>query len=75
MVDLITGTIQENKANKTAEALSRLVANKTKVVRNDDVVEIVVESSKHDSNLAVKIMKTAQDEFESKMYISVSFKE
>ncbi len=40
----------------------------------DDVVEIVVENSKHDSNLAVKIMKTAQEEFDSQMYISVSFK-
>lgn len=41
----------------------------------DDVVEIVVENSKHDSNLAVKIMKSAQEEFENQMYISVSFKE
>lgn len=41
----------------------------------DDVVEIVVENSKHDNNLAVKIMKSAQEEFENQMYISVSFKE
>ena len=42
---------------------------------DDDVVEIVVESEKHDSNLAVKIMKSAQEEFETQMYISVSFRE
>ena len=41
----------------------------------DDVVEIVVENNKHDNNLAVKIMKSAQEEFENQMYISVSFKE
>lgn len=41
----------------------------------NDVVEIVIESSKHDNNLAVKIMQSAQKEFESQMYISVSFKE
>ena len=41
----------------------------------DDVVEIIVENSKHDSNLAVKIMQSAQKEFENQMYISVSFKE
>lgn len=41
----------------------------------DDVVEIVVQSKIHDSNLAVKIMQSAQKEFETQMYISVSFKE
>ena len=40
LIDVIMGTYQENKANKTAEALSNLVANKTKVVRDDDVIEI-----------------------------------
>lgn len=42
---------------------------------DDDVVEIIISSEKHDSNLAVKIMKSAQEEFENQMYISVSFKE
>lgn len=41
----------------------------------DDVVEIVVNNKAHDSALAVKIMKSAQEEFTSPMYISVSFKE
>ena len=41
----------------------------------DDVVEIVVNNKAHDANLAVNIMKSAQEEFDSPMYISVSFKE
>ena len=34
LVDVSLGTYQENKANNTAEALSRLVTVKTKVLRN-----------------------------------------
>ena len=34
------GTYQENKANNTAEALSKLVKEKTKVVRNGKVIKI-----------------------------------
>ena len=41
-VDLIMGTFQEKKANNTAEALSNLVKEKVKVLR--DGVEILVES-------------------------------
>ena len=40
LIDIIMGTYQENKANNTAEALASLVKEKTKVVRNGDVVEI-----------------------------------
>ena len=40
LIDIIMGTYQENKANNTAEALAELVTEKTKVVRNDDVIEI-----------------------------------
>ena len=40
LIDIIMGTYQENKANNTAEALASLVTEKTKVVRNGDVVEI-----------------------------------
>ena len=74
---------EELKYISRIEGLEDVIKNKIKeeyglnsfVKIEDDVVEIVVENSKHDSNLAVKIMKMAQDEFESKMYISVSFKE
>ena len=42
MVDLIMGTYQENKANNTAEALSKLVTVKNKVLRDGE--ETVIDS-------------------------------
>ena len=42
---------------------------------SDDVVDVVVSSKNHDKSLAVNIMKSLQEEFDAKMYISVSFKE
>ncbi|MBQ8472171.1 MAG: SpoIIIAH-like family protein [Bacilli bacterium] len=42
---------------------------------SDDVVDVVISSTNHDKSLAVNIMKSLQEEFETKMYISVSFKE
>ena len=40
LVDVIMGTYQENKANNTAEALSKLVKVKSKVVRDGKIVNI-----------------------------------
>ena len=40
----------------------------------DDVMEVVINSGKHDVNLAVKIMTALEKEYQD-MYISVSFKE
>lgn len=40
-----------------------------------DIVDVVVSSSNHDKSLAVNIMKSLQEEFKEKMYISISFKE
>ncbi len=42
---------------------------------DNDIVDVVVNSKNHDKSLAVNIMKSLQEEFEDKMYISVSFKE
>ncbi len=42
---------------------------------SDDIVDVVVNSKTHDSSLVVNIMKSVQEEFQDKMYISVSFKE
>ena len=39
----------------------------------DDVIEIVINSEKHDTNLAVKIMSLIEKDYDN-MYISVSFK-
>ena len=40
LVDIILGTYQENKANNTAEALEKLVTEKTKVIRNGKIVKV-----------------------------------
>jgi len=42
---------------------------------NDDTISVVINSSNHDKSLVVNIMKSIQEEFQNKMYISVSFKE
>ena len=42
---------------------------------DNDIVDVVVKSSNHDKSLAVNIMKSLQEEFTDKKYISVSFKE
>ena len=39
----------------------------------DDIIEITINSDKHDTNLAVKIMSSIEKDYEN-MYISVSFK-
>ena len=41
----------------------------------DDTVSVVINSSNHDKSLVVNIMKSIQEEFQNKMYISISFKE
>ena len=42
---------------------------------SDDTISVVVQSGNHDKSLAVNIMKSIQEEFKDKMYISISFKE
>jgi len=41
----------------------------------DDSISVVIKSNNHDKSLVVNIMKSIQEEFEKKMYISISFKE
>lgn len=43
LVDAMMGTYQENKANNTAESLSKLVTTKTKVIRDGDTTSIDAE--------------------------------
>ena len=40
-----------------------------------DTISVVINSSNHDKSLVVNIMKSIQEEFKEKMYISISFKE
>ena len=61
------------------ETLERKIKDEFKldsfVKISDDVVDVVINSTNHDKSLAVNIMKSLQEEFDTKMYISVSFKE
>lgn len=40
LVDVIMGTYQENKANKTAQSLANLVADESKVIRDNKIISI-----------------------------------
>ena len=42
---------------------------------DNDSISVVIKGSNHDKTLAVKIMKSLQEEFKEKMFISISFKE
>ena len=42
---------------------------------SDDTISVVINSKSHDKSLVVNIMKSLQEEFDNKMYISISFKE
>ena len=44
LVDAIMGAYQENKANKVADSLSKLISTKTKVIRNNEVISIEAEN-------------------------------
>lgn len=44
LVDAIMGAYQENKANKVADSLSKLISTKTKVIRNNEVISIGAEN-------------------------------
>ena len=41
----------------------------------DDTISIVINSSNHDKTLVANIMRSIGEEFDQKMYISISFKE
>lgn len=41
---------------------------------NGDQIKVVVDSNKHDTKLANNIMRTLQENYENKMYITVQFK-
>ena len=60
---------EENIANKIKEEYSL----EAYVKQEDDKVEVVVGSKEHDVSLANKIMRTVQNEYDTKMSISVKF--
>lgn len=68
-----------SKISSLEETLEQKIKDEFKLssfVKIDgDIVDVVVSSKNHDKDLAVRIMKSLQEEFEEKMYISVNFKE
>ena len=40
---------------------------------NKDNIKVVINSKEHDASLANKIMRSIQEEYEEKMYITVQF--
>ena len=67
-----------NKVGTMEEEIAKLIKTELNldsfVKVSDDVIEIVIQNSKHDANLAVKIMTLVEKQYKD-TYISVSFKE
>lgn len=66
-----------NKLEAMEEDIEKIIKDEHKldsfVKVKDDIIEITVKSSKHNTNLAAKIMTSVEKKY-SNMYISVSFK-
>lgn len=66
-----------NKNRGTEESIENKIKNefnlKSFVSIDETSVSVVVDSTKHDKELANKIMRSVQEEFESSMAISVKF--
>lgn len=79
----INNVYEELKYISKIETLESVIEQKIKneygldsfVKISDDVVEVTINSSKHDVSLVVKIIASVEEELENKMYVSVSFKE
>ena len=67
-----------NKLETIEEDIEKIIKDEYKldsfVKTYDDIIEITINSKKHDTSLAAKIMSSVERKY-SNMYISVSFKE
>lgn len=80
-------TSEKNKAYEEMKQINDIKAKEEEIVKkikddysldayvkqSDDKVEVVIDSKKHDVELANKIMRTVQSEYDSYMQISVKF--
>ena len=66
-------TTLQGKEEKIEAKLKNVYKIDNFVEIDNTVVKVVVAKKEHDVNLANDIMKTVQEEFESKMYITVKF--
>lgn len=63
-----------SKEEMLEEKIKKAFNLDTFVKIDDDKVRVVVSSEDHDNTLANNIMKSIQEEFDKKMYISIQFK-
>lgn len=66
--------INKGEETKLEEKLEEEFKNKAFVKIDGDQVKVVINSKKHDTALANKIMRSIQSNYENKMYITVQFK-
>lgn len=71
MKELNINKAEEKELEKKIEETYKL---KTFIKRDDDKIKVVVNSDKHDTQLANNIMRSIQENYENKMYITVQFK-
>lgn len=66
-----------NNLKASEDMLSKKISNEYKlnsyIKQEDNTIEVVIDSKKHDVKLANKIMRTIQNEFSDPMSISVKF--
>ena len=68
---------EKNEVYEDLKYISELSSRESMLEKKikDDTISVVINSSNHDKSLVVNIMKSLQEEFSDKMYISISFKE
>ena len=66
--------INKGEETKLEEKIEEEFKTKAFVKIDGDQVKVVVNSKKHDTSLANKIMRSIQSNYENKMYITVQFK-
>ena len=71
MKELNINKAEEKDLEKKIEETYKL---KTFIKRDGDKIKVVVNSDKHDTQLANNIMRSIQENYENKMYITVQFK-
>ena len=71
MKELNINKAEEKELEKKIEETYKL---KTFIKRDGDKIKVVVNSDKHDTQLANNIMRSIQENYENKMYITVQFK-
>ncbi len=66
--------IIKGKEESISKALEEKYQLKTFVKIEEDQVKVVVDSTEHDTKIANNIMRSVQENFDKKMYVTVQFK-